>query len=143
MDNITSAEFICDLLAVSDGLNLNSNMKTALCKARYETMCKHSHIQEYKCQAPIIFSKQCGIDTIYVDTCLQTELCSLIRGHGVLTVGSCCGHGKKAGFIQVAPHSVKKMVDLGYVAIPPDEHGNGLNCFKPKTILYIDEGEEL
>lgn len=138
MDNITSAEFICDLLYASDGLNLNSNMKEALCKARYETMCKHSPIQEYKCQVPIIFSPQSGRDAVYVDTCLQTEISYLIRAHGICTVGSCCGHGKTSGYIQVAEHSVEKMLSLGYKKLQTDKWGNGENCFKPKTILYIE-----
>lgn len=141
MDNITSAEYICDLLSYAEQLNLNNNMKEALCKARYETMCKHSPIQEYKCQVGIHFMPQSQKETIYVDTCLQNEIQDLIRKHGVQTMGSCCGHGVKAGYIQVAENSVNKMLSLGYKHLPVDEYGNGKNCFEPKTLLIpiIDE----
>ena len=138
MDNITSAEYICDLLFYKEQLNLNDYMKEALCKARFETMCKHSPIQEYKCQVKIHFMPLSQQEPIYVDTCLQCEIQDLIRKYGVQTVGSCCGHGVKAGYIQVAEHSVSKMISLGYEALPIDKDGNGKNCFKPKTILYID-----
>ena len=54
---------------------------------------------------------------------------------GVVTIGSCCGHGRKQGFIQVAPQYVQKMHDLGYKQLPVDKNGFGQWCFKPKTFL--------
>ena len=139
MDNITSAEFIADLLYFSDNLDLNSTMKEALCKARYETQCKNSPIGEHKCSVKIQFMPQSEQKPICVDTCLQTEIQTLIRQHGIWTIGSCCGHGVKQPFIQVAEHCVKKMIELGYKQLPIDENGNGENCFLPKTILFINE----
>lgn len=139
MDNITSAEFIADLLYFADNLDLNSTMREALCKARYETMCKNSPIGEHKCSVKIQFMPQSEQKTICVDTCLQTEIQTLIRRHGIWTVGSCCGHGVKQPFIQVADHCVKKMIELGYIQLPVDENGNGKNCFLPKTTLFINE----
>ena len=136
MDNITSAEFICDLIAEKEKLNFNENMVKALCKARYETMCIHSPIGEHKCNVKIQFMPQSHQEPICVDTCLQNEIQDLIRKHGVWTVGSCCGHGVKQGFIQVADNSFAKMLELGYKPLPIDENGNGKNCFVPKTRLY-------
>ena len=138
MDNITSAEYICDLLAESERLDFNENMVHALCKARYETMCKYSPIQEYKCQVKILFTPQSQQEPICGDTCLQNEIQGLIRKHGVLPIGSCCGHGRKQGYIQVAERSVRKMLELGYQKLPIDQYGNGENCFVPKTTLYTE-----
>lgn len=132
MDNITCAEIMSDL--ISSG-NLSDVEIEALCKARYETMCKISPIQIYKCQVPIMFSPLSEMKTIYVDTCLQSEISKLIRHHHIWTVGSCCGHGIKQAYIQVSDASVNKMIDLGYKQLPLDKYGNGKNCFKPKTIL--------
>lgn len=136
MNNITCAEIICDLLAKSKELNLDQNTIEALCKARYEVMCKYSPIQEYKCQVNIKFSPENGRKTISVDTCLQTEIYNLIHKHGICTVGCCCGHGTHQPYLQVNDFSVSKMLELGYERLPLDEYGNGKNCFKAKTILY-------
>ena len=138
MDNITSAEFICDLIAEKENLNFNDNMVTALCKARYETMCIHSPIGEHKCNVKINFMPQSGQEPICVDTCLQNEIQDLIRKYKIWTIGSCCGHGVKQGFIQVAENCVEKMLELGYKPLPIDGFGNGKNCFVPKTRLYIE-----
>ena len=138
MDNITSAEFLCDLIAEKENLNFNDNMVKALCKARYETMCIHSPIGEHKCNVKINFMPQNGQEPICVDTCLQTEIQDLIRTHKIWTIGSCCGHGVNQGFIQVAENCVEKMLELGYNPLPIDQFGNGKNCFTPKTRLYIE-----
>lgn len=141
MDNIECAEYICDLLSVSERLNLNKDMCNALCKARYETMCKHSPIGKHKCSVKIKFMPQSEQKPISVDTCLQAEIQELIRKHGIWTIGSCCGHGIKQPYIQVDAHGVQKMLALGYIPIPIDKYGNGENCFVPKTILYRERRE--
>lgn len=142
MNNIECAEYIADLLEYSEQLNLNEDMCQALCKARYETMCKHSPVGEYKCAVQIHFMPQSEQKPISVDTCLQFEIQNLIRKNGICTVGSCCGHGVKQPFIQVNEASVKKMLDLGYIPLTPDENGNGKNCFIPKTKLFISTTED-
>ncbi len=38
--------------------------------------------------------------------------------------------------------SVKKMHELGYKQIPVDKHGNGENCFLPKTFFGAEGGGE-
>ena len=138
MDNITSAEFLCDLIAEKDNLNFNENMVEALCKARYETMCIHSPIGEHKCNVKIHFMPQSEQESICVDTCLQNEIQELIRQHKIWTIGSCCGHGVKQGFIQVKENCAEKMLKLGYRPLPIDRDGNGKNCFVPKTRLYYE-----
>ena len=132
MDSITCAEIISNL--ISNG-SLSDVEIEALCKARYETMCKYSPTQMYKCQVPIMLSSYNKKKTIGFDTCLQDEITDLIRHHYIWTVGCCCGHGIKQPYIQVSDTSVKKMFDLGYELLPVDKYGNGRNCFKPKTIL--------
>ncbi len=140
-DNITSAEAIADLLYLSDNLDLNSAVKEELCKVRYEIQCKNSPIGAHKCSVKIQFMQQGEQNPICVDTCLRMEIQTLIKKHGICTIGSCCGHGVKQPFIQVADRCVKKMIELGYKQLPIDENGNGKNCFEPKTILYIDKAD--
>lgn len=141
-NNIASAEAIADLLYLSDNLNLNPSMKEALCKIRYEIQCKNSPIGAHKCSVEIQFTPQGEQKSICVDACLRTEIQTLIREYEICTIGSCCGHGVKQPFIQVADHCVRKMIELGYKQLPIDEHGNGKNCFEPKTILYISKDDQ-
>ena len=138
MDNITTAELLSDIIS-SDRFHFNETEIAALCKARYETMCKYSPIGEHNCSVKIHFMPQSEMQPVSVDTCLQVEIQDLIRNHGILTIGSCCGHGVKQPFIQVNDNSVKKMIDLSYEQLPLDQFGNGKNCFIPKTILYKED----
>lgn len=141
-NNITSAEAISDLLYLSDDLNLDSSMKEALCKIRYEIQCKNSPIGAHKCSVEIQPIPQVEQKSICVDACLRTEIQTLVREYGICTIGSCCGHGVKQPFIQVTDHCVKKMIELGYKQLPIDEYGNGKNCFEPKTILHIGKADQ-
>lgn len=82
-------------------------------------------------------SYDCYVQTKYgfdVDKCLIDEI-NKLNDFGIKTIGCCCGHDKKQGFIQVSPEYVNTMINLGYQQLPIDEHGNGLWCFKPKTIF--------
>lgn len=134
MSDIEFAELICDLVNKKWD-ELSKYMREALLVSRRIVMCNQSNIGEYKCSVPIICSPQSGIKSIAVDLCLQDEVFDLIKNKGVLTVGSCCGHGKKRAFIQVTDYSVDKMLALGYDKLPVDLYGNGENCFAPKTKL--------
>lgn len=138
MDNITSAEILSDFIAEKERLNLSDVAVEAFCKARYETMCKISPIGEHKCSVRITFSALSGRKPISCDTCLQKELTHLIKIKGIETIGSCCGHGKMQGYIQVVERDVTKMIDLGYEQLP-DDGECGKWCFKPKTTLYAEE----
>lgn len=83
-------------------------------------------------------SYDCYADTKYgfsVDRCLVNEINSL-NDDGIKTIGCCCGHRRQQGYIQVTPIYIPKMLWLGYEQLPVDEYGNGLWCFKPKTVHY-------
>lgn len=69
-----------------------------------------------------------------VDKCLLKEIRAL-RDAGVVTIGCCCGHGKKPGYIQVDQDSCRFMKEMGYKRLPVDRRGNGLWCFAPKTVF--------
>lgn len=50
---------------------------------------------------------------ICIDTCVATAI-GFLWGHGVVTLNSCCGHGKFVPTVIVTPDSVQKMLDMGY-----------------------------
>ena len=106
-------------------------LRSGLKKLRREKCCDKSPIQEYKCHVLI---DEPGAK-FACDLCLEHEIRALNFEHGIKTIGSCCGHAKQEPYIQVAPENVQRMRELGYDEIPPDEYGNGLWCFAPKTDL--------
>ncbi|MBQ9000500.1 MAG: hypothetical protein IJ087_01450 [Eggerthellaceae bacterium] len=91
-----------------------------------DTCCE---VGTYRCQKPA-FSYPCGHE-VFVDKCLSSEIAHL-RSSGVTTIGCCCGHGSRSGYIQVAPGHEKKMLDLGYEHQEPHD-GVGCGCFYPKS----------
>lgn len=105
-------------------------------KEKYEKICKYSPIGDYKCYVAIDANLK-NETKICIDRCLETEVSDLINNKGIETIGCCCGHGILEAYIQVSDKSVERMIELGYKKIPLDEHGNGKNCFKPKTIFRI------
>jgi len=123
------AESIADYL---DNKELSSNETDALLKFRKELLCSHSMNQEYQCCIVMPWNGKC------CDACLEHELYTLWN-QGIITVGSCCGHGGKyRAYIQVlSDDHVQKMHELGYEQIPVDEYGFGQRCFVPKTKLII------
>lgn len=50
---------------------------------------------------------------VAIDVCIATEIGRLWM-QGVVTLGSCCGHGQMAPTVVVAPESIPKMRELGY-----------------------------
>lgn len=52
----------------------------------------------------------CGIT---VDRCIADQVVELWE-NGVRTYGSCCGHNKAQGFINVAPEDYEKALALGF-----------------------------
>lgn len=70
--------------------------------------CKGSLTGEYKCSVKTRYGWCC-------DICMEVELLSL-RHNGVITVGSCCGHGKiELATIATAGENSKKIMEsLGY-----------------------------
>lgn len=125
------AEAVSDFFRENEWLNRFDRQVLAV--FRYDNVCKYSDIGDYKCAVTTTHGYCC-------DTCLQHELHELWAA-GVITIGSCCGHGRKEPYIQVCNgESVKKMHELGYTKRPTDENGNGGNCFVPKTYLPIMPG---
>lgn len=124
-----------EILTVEYLMKKIEDAKTEKEKSEYanvwkNAVCKHSKIQEYYCGVIVPFPSH-----FCCDFCLEDELFQLWRC-GVHTTGSCCGHGIMQPYIQVLDgESVQKMHELGYEKLPVDEHGNGVNCYKPKTYL--------
>lgn len=106
------------------------------CVERYEKACRYSPIGDYKCYVTIDVNLK-NETKICIDKCLKDEVSDLINNKGVEIIGCCCGHGILDAYIQVSDESVGRMIELGYKKIPLDEHGNGKNCFKPKTIFRM------
>ena len=84
-----------------------------------------------------------GEDTPFaVEKCILWELTHLWE-RGIMTLCSCCGHGKYTARIVVAEEDAQKMRDLGYEEISPDEVHVGMSCglcgvsFKPKESEFI------
>lgn len=48
-----------------------------------------------------------------IDQCLVDEI-RFLWSKGVVTTGSCCGHGINQGMLNVLESSVNKMIELGY-----------------------------
>ena len=72
---------------------------------------------------------------VCIDCCLACEIAWLWK-HGVITSGSCCGHGIMAAMINVQDESIKKMEELGYEheAIDPKNPEAARFTFIPKSI---------
>ena len=115
----------------------NDATKSEIAAFRKKHICDKSKIGDYYCAVNVPFGTR-----FTCDFCLEAELFDLWK-HGVITVGSCCGHGQKQGFIQVMiGESVQKMHELGYIQISEDKRGNGKNCFLPKTFFGAEGGGE-
>lgn len=119
------AESVADYLSNQDWLN-HFDMLT-LAAFRDDLVCKNSDIGSHACCVKTSHGYCC-------DTCLQNELHKLWEV-GVSTIGSCCGHGRKLGYIQVTSKDVQKMHELGYEEYPVAKNGDGQWCFRPKTYL--------
>lgn len=142
MDNKLMAQVLSDIIAsarmpvVVNGevykehrmtVNLDNESIEAMLYAMRELKCKGVSFGSYDCY-------ENTINGVPVDGCLVGEVNKLVNS-GIKTIGCCCGHSKKQGYIQVAPESVEDMKNLGYEQLPLDENGNGAWCFKPKTAL--------
>lgn len=82
-----------------------------------------------------LFKKNGGIyvekNMCDIDLCLVDEIKSL-WGNGVVTTGSCCGHGINQGMINVTESSVDLMFELGYELLDVPK-GCWEHSFIPKT----------
>jgi len=67
-----------------------------------------------------------------VDNCIKDEILSL-WGHGVVTLGCCCGHGVKEGMINVMEKDKDKMIEMNYEKVEDIPEGCWEFTFKPKS----------
>jgi hypothetical protein len=68
----------------------------------------------------------------WIDNCLISELQSLWE-MGIKTFGSCCGHNKQNGYIDVDNEAIPIMLELGYVSLVKSD-GVGSHLFFPQSI---------
>jgi len=54
-----------------------------------------------------------GWHRVMVDSCIADEI-QMLNDNGVITLNSCCGHGKGEPNCLVAEESVSKCLELGY-----------------------------
>lgn len=54
-----------------------------------------------------------GWHEINVDACIADEV-QMLNNKGIITLNSCCGHGKGEPNCLIAPESVQKCKELGY-----------------------------
>lgn len=97
-------------------------MKTGRC-------CRDVEMGSYRSQ--LLVPGPCG-NLIGVDACLVEELQRLWRA-GIRTVGSCCGHGRTSGYIQVLDEDAPRMEALGYLRDPNYRHDT-LPCYLPRYV---------
>lgn len=80
--------------------------------------------------------------TLEIDKCLSEEI-QYLWSQGIHTLGCCCGHNKKIGFIQVERTDFQKMLDMGYEWYHdyPKELGgkDRYDAFIPKSKCICDE----
>jgi len=110
-------------------ISVTDEMIEAMLFAQRELRCINVGFGSYDCYEQTI-------DDVSVDSCLVGEI-NRLNNEGITTIGCCCGHGKKQGYIQVTPSHIEKMISLGYKQLSVDEYGNGGWCFKPKTVLPV------
>lgn len=56
---------------------------------------------------------QDGWHQVHVDACIA-DYVQKMNDVGIVTVGSCCGHGKSPATVLVARESIRRMYELGY-----------------------------
>lgn len=142
MDNKLMAQVFSDIIAsaqmpvIVNGavykehrmtVNLDNEAIEAMLYAMKELRCKNVSFGSYDCYEDTM-------NSVSVDGCLIGEVNKLLD-NGINTIGCCCGHGKKQGYIQVSPDDIETMKKLEYEQLPIDVDGNGQWCFKPKTVL--------
>lgn len=108
-------------------ITVNQEFVDALLFAQKELVCKSNRFGSYDCGTTTAY----GFDA---DMCLTAEINSL-NSEGITTIGCCCGHGRKRGYIQVVPGECDKMLKLGYEPRPVKSEHYATSCFIPKTIL--------
>ena len=111
----------------SGNVYMPTEVRDGILELMAQSFCRKTKFGEYECYE----KTKNGIG---VDGCLVGEI-NKLNNAGITTIGCCCGHGKRQGFIQVSQNDVNKMRDIGYTQIDIDDYGNGKWCFIPKTKL--------
>ena len=76
-------------------------------------------------------------EQVSIDLCIVPEILWL-WSKGIITHGSCCGHGKQEACVCVDDSSIEKMKELGYDLLPDHPH-----IFFSRSIRYTrDEASE-
>lgn len=81
-------------------------------------------------------------DSIAIDKCLEDEI-KYLWDNNVVTMGCCCGHGRRLGFIQVADGCIDKMRSMGYQNYIYESKCGGVerkDAFIPKSICHTYNG---
>lgn len=100
---------------------LHEEARDAILEAMAYLHCRNVGFGTYDCYDATKY----GFD---VDSCLVGEI-NRLNNQGIKTIGCCCGHGRRGGYIQVTPTDVDKMLEMGY-----EEEGERW-CFKPRTSI--------
>ena len=103
----------------SGSVYLHEEARDAMLEVMARLHCRNVGFGTYDCYEATKY----GVD---VDSCLVGEI-NRLNNQGIKTIGCCCGHGLRGGYIQVTPTDVDKMLEMGYEA-----EGEKW-CFKPRT----------
>jgi len=79
---------------------------------------------------PVHLRRRYAKERVSIDWCLVPEI-RWLWAQDILTLASCCGHGKQKPTIAVAAEDVPKMLELGYVQHKRDD------IFVARTTVYV------
>ncbi len=106
--------------------------------------CKDIGFGTYDCAYNIMVPWLCKLPSepeearkpkyIAVDKCMLPEILNLWEA-GIKTTGCCCGHGREAPFISVAPEFVERLESAGYVHAVNMTNPDDNTCFFPMAII--------
>ena len=134
--NMGLCNILSDIVSVSDrplmvngeiyrqrggNVYLHEEARDAILEAMARLHCRNVGFGTYDCYEATKY----GFD---VDSCLVGEI-NRLNNQGIKTIGCCCGHGRRGGYVQVTPTDANKMLEIGYEAEGAEW------CFKPKTSL--------
>jgi len=70
---------------------------------------------------------------IGIDKCILPEIQEL-WSKGIITYGSCCGHGEQESMVNVDKKNIQQMIDMGYEMNHPDKSRR--DTLKLKTLTH-------
>lgn len=96
-------------------------------------MCQHGTERNVKLNHP----RESGRRIVPVDACIADEV-QMLNDMGVITVGSCCGHGKGQPHVLINEYSATLVQKLGYMSIP---YFHGPNDYRGIHEVILKQGE--